>query len=86
MAAERELGVDPLLDGHEPQLVEPGDLILRKRLVCEVDQRRPAPKHERVAQARERLLGPTGGARPLAFGDRTLEAIDVDRVGDTWST
>src|SRR3954465_3891342 len=42
--AERQFGVHALLDRHQPQLLEPGDLSLRERLVGEVRPRRPAPQ------------------------------------------
>ena len=41
---EREVGVDPPLEGREPQLLDPPDRRLRERLVCEVGQRSAAPE------------------------------------------
>ena len=39
VAAQSEIRVDPLLERGEPKLLEPGDLRLRERLVCEVGER-----------------------------------------------
>ena len=50
VAAQLELGVDPLLDRREPELVEPRSLDLEARLVAEVGERRAAPELERAAQ------------------------------------
>ena len=52
MAAERQIGVDALLEGGEPELLEPGDLALaRTASVAKLGQRLPAPERERLAQA-----------------------------------
>src|SRR5712691_6503979 len=48
--ADREIGLDPVLDRRQPQLIEPRDLVLRKTLVSEVRERRPAPESKSVAQ------------------------------------
>ena len=50
MAPECEVGVDPSLEGREPQLLDPADRRLRERLVGEVGQRSAAPQRERLAQ------------------------------------
>ncbi len=50
VAAQREVGVDALLDDDGSQLLESRDLRLRERLVDEVGQRRSAPERERLAQ------------------------------------
>ena len=50
MAAQRQVGVDALLDDDGSQLLEARDLRLRERLVDEVRERRPAPERERLAQ------------------------------------
>jgi len=44
VAVERQLGVDQLLDGADPQLGEPRGLVLVERLVREVAQRRSGPE------------------------------------------
>ena len=62
VAAAGQIGVDPLLERRQPQLLETGDLGLRERLVGEVGERRPAPKRERLAQ----LLRPPLSGVPSA--------------------
>ena len=51
VAAEREVGVDAILEAGDASLLEAPDLGLRERLVGEVGERRAAPEIERVAQA-----------------------------------
>ena len=75
MAAEREVGLDPLLERRQPQILEPSRLDARERLVGELGQRRPAPQGERLAQqarrarrarrrARRRRAARTAAGRP----------------------
>ena len=47
--AELDLGLQPILERGQPELVEPGDLVLEERLEREIGERRPAPERERVA-------------------------------------
>ena len=68
VAAEREVGLDPLLERRQPQLLEPRRLDPRERLVVELGQRRPAPQRERLAQqarrrARARRRAPSATSR-----------------------
>ena len=77
MATQRQVGLDPLLDGAEPKLAQPADLALGERVVGEVGKWFPAPERERLAQRCGRLLGLTRGERPPALLDEPLEAIDV---------
>ena len=81
MAPEREVGLDPLLERHGAQLLEPSDLGLRERLVEEVGERRPAPERERLA---ERALGGSGipalERRPSVLREAG-EAVEVDALG-----
>ncbi len=60
MAPEREIGVDPLLERDRAELLEPGDLGLRERLVEEVRRapgraRARAPRARRPRRQRDRL-------------------------------
>ena len=75
-AAELQLGGEAFLERDEPQLLEPGDLALRKRLEREVGERRATPEAERFAQR--------GGAfRRLELprcGERSLEPDGVDAL------
>ena len=81
VAAQREVGLDALLDDDGAQLLEPGDLRLRERLVDEVGERRAAPERERLAQ---RDLGGGRVARlergPPLLRERD-EAVHVDALG-----
>ena len=70
VAAEREVGLDPLLERRQPELLEPAGLDPRERLLAELGQRRPAPEGERLAQQARRAAG-VGVAR---LGDEPLEA------------
>src|SRR5437763_11804847 len=56
MPAKSEVSLDPGLDGGHPDLLEPGDLRLRKALIREVRQRRPAPQAQRRPQPRASFL------------------------------
>ena len=47
--AERH-GFDPFLEDGQVELLEPGDLLLRERVECELGQGRAAPERERLAQ------------------------------------
>ena len=50
MAAQREVRLDPLLEGRKPDLVEPLDRALRERLVREVGERWAAPERQCLAE------------------------------------
>ena len=63
VAAERKIGLDPLLERDRAELLEPRDLGLGERLVEEVGERRAAPERERLA---ERTLGRRRDPRPRA--------------------
>ena len=63
MPAESEVGLDPVLERGEPQLLEPVRSLCRERLACEVGQRGPAPLGERSPQQ-------LGSPREVAARDR----------------
>ena len=50
MAAECEIGVDPVLGRRQAELVETGDLVLCERLAGHVCERRASPERERIPQ------------------------------------
>jgi hypothetical protein len=77
VAPERQIRLDPLLQGSKPELLQLRDRWLRERLVGEVRQRRPAPQPERLAQNPRRLLLPTGSQRITAVLDQFAEAVQV---------
>ena len=62
---EREVCIDPVFDGDEPELLESGDLGTREVLEREVGERRPGPELERGAKE-------VGGASRVARGTRCL--------------
>ena len=75
-ATEREIGVEPLLERHQSELIESESLRLSERLVGEIGERRPAPEVESFAQALCRELG-LCASRLL---DESLEAKEVELV------
>ena len=81
LTAERELGVDPLLDRREAQLLESLDLDSRERLELQIGERPPLPEALRGAQS----LGGRGrvaGRERLPPGrDEPLEALEVELAG-----
>ena len=72
-----QVGVDPILDGCEPQLVEACDLALGEVLVGEVGERASSPQSERLS---ERLPGSAGILleQTMAFCRETLELPRVE--------
>src|SRR5262245_7174523 len=62
MAAEVELGIDPLLDHVQTELLEACDRRLGKRVECKVGERRPMPERLSLAEGRDTRLG-VGDAR-----------------------
>jgi hypothetical protein len=79
---ERELGLDPLLEGGELQLIEPGRLGPKRRLGGEIGEGRAAPQIQRVV---ERTYGRLRVDReePPRVAKERLEAdcIELRRVG-----
>src|SRR5436309_7892064 len=78
---EREIGLDPVLERRDVELVEPGDLVLREALVREIRQRRPSPEREGTPQLLGRLPGLAGRERGSSRGQPALEAVAVELVG-----
>ena len=76
-AAEREVGVDAILERGEAQLFELGDRALGERLVGEVGERRATPQRFSFVQELRALFG-FGCARPF---EQPLEALGVDVSG-----
>ena len=77
MAAELQVGRDPVLERGGAQVLEPGDLRLRERLVPQVGERRPPPQRERARQRLPRERGVAAGERVPARLRLGLEALDV---------
>jgi hypothetical protein len=74
VTAGGKIGVDPLLEGGEPQLLETTDLGLRERLVSEIGERRTAPNGKRLTQPfpRSRRIQQPG------LGQERFHAADVE--------
>ncbi len=80
VTAEREVGVDALLQDGQPALLECRRLGEVDALVHELDERRTAPQRQRVGQ---RLPGRRRRSRlelAVALGGELLEPVDVDGV------
>src|SRR5215204_4329777 len=76
MAAERQVGLDPLLERGQAQLLEPADLLAGEVLIGEVGERRTAPEGERLAQEVRGRLRIRRPKRPPA-AEELLEAVEI---------
>jgi hypothetical protein len=79
--AKREVGVDAVLERREALLLEPRDLGLRERLVCEVRERRAALEGERLAQCPRRAVWVALLERLPSLGGERRETVRVDLAG-----
>ena len=77
VVSELDLGLEPVLERRQPQLVEAGDLALEERLEGEVGERRPAPERQGVRERRRAL----GRRQRRSVTDEALEALRVDCPG-----
>ena len=78
VATAREVGVDPVLERREPQLLETDDLRLRKRLPGEVGEGGPAPQRECRAQGFAGGVRVTHGERLTPFLAEPDELEEID--------
>ena len=76
MSPELEVGVDALLDGGEPCLLEADDLGLREWLVGEIRERAAPPEGKRLV---EQLGAPAPGGLARAC-NQSLESFEVERA------
>jgi hypothetical protein len=76
VAAELEVGVDPLLDRRGPLFFELRAFRAGDRLV-EVGERRAAPQ----AQSLPQKLGGAFGVETAGVGDELLEALEIEAAG-----
>ena len=78
VAAERELGVEALLDDRQPQLLETLDLDPRERLELEIRKWSPRPERFGGTERLGRRLGVTlcGGLAPVCR--QALEVLEVE--------
>jgi len=76
VAAELEVGVDPLLDRRGPLFLELRAFRAGDRVV-EVGERRAAPQ----AQCLPQKLGGAFGVETAGVGDELLEALEIEAAG-----
>ena len=77
VAAEQELGVEPLLESDHAQLVEPGAVEPGELLLVEVCERRAVPESERLGEQRNASLR----VRAQRFAAQALEPVRIDVLG-----
>ena len=77
MAAVRQLGVDAVLDGDEPEQLEPGCFILQESTRLRVREGVAAPEAQGFPQHRHRV-NPI--IRLLCLRDEIGESVDIDGV------
>ena len=75
-----EIGLEPPFEGECAQLLEPVRDRSDRRLLREVDERRPAPERERLAERVGGLGRPSLVERDAALVEQSLEAGQVERV------
>jgi hypothetical protein len=81
VTAQGEVGIDPHLDGHEPDLLQPRDARPGEALVRDVGQRRAPPQAERVAQPLRRLARQAPVSQVAGLVDQALEAVQIQLAG-----
>ena len=81
VAAEVQVGVDPVLERGQAQVVEPAALDLRERRGRELRQRVPSPEAYCFADRRCGALGIACRERGAALLDEPFEAEEIDVVG-----
>jgi hypothetical protein len=80
MATERELGLNLILDGSQPALLEPLGLRLCERLVLDVREGRSPPEAERLAKESRRPLRRVVRERAPSLLNESLETLEVELV------
>ena len=81
VAAEREVGLDPLLECGQAQLLEARDLSLREGLGREVRKGRSAPKGEGGPQRLCCAFGLAPGKERSTLAEQALETAEVELLG-----
>jgi hypothetical protein len=82
MAAEREVGVDAVLERREPQLLQPRRLDAGELLV-ELRERRAAPHRQGGVELARRAIGVAGGKGGAPVARQRAERLEVQlAVGD----
>ena len=78
MAAQGEVGLDPLLEGSQTQLLEASDLALCERLGREVRKRRSSPKGKCGPQRLRCTFGLALGEELSTLPEQALETAEVE--------
>ena len=73
-----QIGFHARLDGGEPLFLQARDLCAGERGGGDIDQRRPAPERERLAEDLRRLRGIAALHPLVTLGDQPLEAVGVE--------
>ena len=81
VAAEEEIGVDPVLERDEPGLVQARRLVRQRAMAGQVAERRTAPERQRLAQDGVRPLGVPGRERDRAPLGQRREPLGVALAG-----
>jgi hypothetical protein len=81
MGAKGQPRLDQLLERRDAQIIEPGDLALRERLVGHFGQRRAAPQRQRLLERRNGALRPAPGQLAAPLGHEPLETVRVEALG-----
>ena len=77
VAAQSEIGLDPILERRQPLVLEASGLAHRERLVCHIGERVAAPERERRGQQLACGRGVAAGQRGARPGGQRLEALGV---------
>ena len=78
VASEGEIGLDPALEGQQPELLEATRDRVEERLVGEVGERRPAPQRQRGAEDGRRLVGVAPLERAASVARELLEPLEIE--------
>ena len=78
--AERELGIDPVLDRCKTQLGQAPPLALREQPRRQVVERRPTPERKRLLEQNERPFELAAAERIARLAREPLEAVQIDVV------
>src|SRR5690349_19164619 len=81
MVAEREVGLEVLLEHGETHLLQARTLDDGEGLIDEVSERRADPQAQRLAETRGGLGGVAAGTCAAGLDDELLEAQRIDVVG-----
>ena len=78
--AQGQVGVDPQLEGCEPDLLEPSDGCLREAFVREVHERRASPERQRFPEPLRRVGRQPAPEQAPSLVHQVLEAMEIEGV------